>query len=301
VITGQRYDHLDAPEGFLVYDAMRALDPDFLVHTGDVVYYDRGPMTAKSAEMARLFWRRMYSLPRLFEFHAVVPAYFEKDDHDLCGDDCWPGKPKARLGEIDYETGREIFYEHTPRPEDEPYRSFRWGKLLQIWLLEVRDFRSPNSMPDGPEKSIWGEEQKEWFTRSVAASDAVWKIFINPTPVVGPDRALDKRDNHANRAWRTEGDWFREWGAAQGDNFLVLAGDRHWQYHSVDPETGLHEYACGPVSDMHAGGSPGLERRYHRFHRVGGGFLSVEAEGRELRLRLHAVDGSVVYEDVKQR
>jgi alkaline phosphatase D len=166
-------------------------------------------------------------------------------------------------------------------------------------LLEVRDYRSANSAPDGPQKTIWGEAQKEWFTHSVSSSNAVWKIFINPTPIVGPDRALDKRDNHANKAWQTEGDWARRWAAQQGDNFVVAVGDRHWQYHSVDPETGLSEYACGPASDMHAGGSPGFERKYHRFHRVAGGFLSIEAKETELHIRHHAVDGSVVYEDVR--
>ena len=32
----------------------------------------------------------------------------------------------------------------------------------------------------------------------------------------------------------------------------------------------------GPASDQHAGGSPGENRAYHKFHRVQGGFLSVE-------------------------
>ncbi|MEZ5393429.1 MAG: alkaline phosphatase D family protein [Bryobacterales bacterium] len=297
--TCQRYDHVDSLDGFVIYESMRKLDPAFFVMTGDSVYYDRGPMIVKNAEMARLCWRQMYTLPRLFDFHAEVPTYWEKDDHDMVGDDCWPGKPRTPLGEIDYETGRQIYYEQTPRPRDKPYRTFRWGKLVQIWLLEVRDYRSPNSAPDGPEKTIWGREQKDWFVQGVAQSDAVWKIFINPTPLVGPDRALDKRDNHANKAFRTEGSWARRWAASQGDRFVVVVGDRHWQYHSVDPKTGLNEYACGPASDMHAGGSPGFERKYHRFHRVAGGFLSVQAEEKELRIRHHAVDGTVVYEDVR--
>ena len=58
----------------------------------------------------------------------------------------------------------------------------------------------------------------------------------------------------------------------------MICGDRHWQYHSVHPETGLHEFSAGPASDEHASGSPGLDPRYHRFHRVQGGFLAVTAE-----------------------
>ncbi len=33
-------------------------------------------------------------------------------------------------------------------------RTFRWGKTLQIWLVEGRDYRSPNNMPDGPEDPV---------------------------------------------------------------------------------------------------------------------------------------------------
>ena len=34
------------------------------------------------------------------------------------------------------------------------YRTFRWGRGLQIWLVESRDFRSANTMKDGPDKTI---------------------------------------------------------------------------------------------------------------------------------------------------
>ena len=40
------------------------------------------------------------------------------------------------------------------------YRTFRWGKLLQIWLTDGRDFRSPNTMKDGPEKTHLGQASR---------------------------------------------------------------------------------------------------------------------------------------------
>lgn len=62
----------------------------------------------------------------------------------------------------------------------------------------------------------------------------------------------------------------------------------------------MQEFSCGPVSNQHSGGSPGLDRNYHRFHRVRGGFLSVnfrrEGENNRLYFRLHDVAGEVVYE-----
>ena len=90
-------------------------------------------------------------------------------------------------------------------------------------------------------------------------------------------------------------------GRAPGlDNFFIACGDRHWQYHSVHPDTGVHEFSCGPASDQHAGGTPGENISYHRYHRVKGGFLSVSvrraARGSEIAFRFHDVDGKVVYE-----
>ena len=90
------------------------------------------------------------------------------------------------------------------------YRTIRWGRDLQIWLTEGRDFRSPNKQADGPEKTIWGVEQKAWFQRTVKESDATWKVLISPTPLVGPDRR-GKNDNHANAGYAHEGDELRAW------------------------------------------------------------------------------------------
>ena len=52
-------------------------------------------------------------------------------------------------------------------------------------------------MPDGPGKSIWGKEQKEWLKRTLVASDATFKLLISPTPMIGPDN-LRKTDNHCD-------------------------------------------------------------------------------------------------------
>ena len=184
-------------------------------------------------------------------------------------------------------------------PMERPYRTFRWGNGLQIWVVEGRDFRSPNPMPDGPGKSIWGKEQKQWLKDTLLESDADWKVLVSPTPIVGPDRT-DKHDNHANDAFTHEGNEFRTWVQENlPNNFFIANGDRHWQYHSVHPATGVNEFSCGPISDQHAGGSPGYDPKYHRFHREEGGFLSVNTnrvgDRSTIDFALHAVDGAVVY------
>ena len=64
---------------------------------------------------------------------------------------------------------------------------------------EGRDYRSPHMTPQGPSKTLWGFEQLAWLKRTLLESDAVFKILISPTPLVGPDDAnqADRPDSTA--------------------------------------------------------------------------------------------------------
>lgn len=296
VMTCQGYPDRGHPDGHAIYPAMQALKPAFGVLTGDLVYYDNDEPRAVNPPLARYHWERMFSLPRLVEFTRNTAAYWLKDDHDTLSNDSWPGR---RAGQLSFAEGQEIFRQQAPLAGGPCYRTFRWGRDLQIWFTDGRDFRSANTDPDGPAKTIWGAEQKAWFQRTVAASDATWKVLVSPTPLVGPDRK-NKKDNHANEGFKHEGDEIRAWLRKHvPDNFFVVCGDRHWQYHSVHPGTGLNEFSVGPASDEHAGGTPGEDKAVHRFHRVKGGFLSVavrpEGKKSKIRFELRDVRGNVVY------
>jgi len=299
VSTGQAYDDRDLPSGgYKIYSAMQKLEPDFFVHTGDILYYDN---LAKTLPLARWHWARMYSFPSNVDFHRNIPSYFIKDDHDTWMNDSWPGMESRFMGDFTFEQGLAVFREQVPMGRD-TYRTFRWGADLQIWLVEGRDFRSPNTMSDGPDKTIWGEKQKRWFKRTVSQSDATFRVLISPTPLVGPDRP-NKRDNHSNRAFAHEGRELRRFIADQ-QNMVVVCGDRHWQYISEDPETGLREYSSGPASDEHAGGWKSENvLPQHKYLNVTGGFMSVSVERDEgvakLTIRHYGVDGELLHEDIR--
>lgn len=297
VMTCQGYPDRGHPDGHAIYPAMLALKPAFACLTGDLVYYDNDPPKVTSPALARYHWQRMFSLPRLLEFNRQVATYWLKDDHDTLNNDSWPG---TEMGTFTFAEGQKIFRQQAPMMDGLSYRTFRWGRDLQIWLTDGRDFRSPNKAPAGPPKTIWGAEQKAWFFRTVKASDATWKVLISPTPLVGPDRGK-KNDNHSNAGFQHEGDEIRAWLHANvPDNFFVICGDRHWQYHSVHPQTGLHEFSVGAASDEHAGGSPGEDPKYHRFHRVKGGFLATTlkrvGDRSAIGFQHRDVNGKVVYE-----
>ncbi|QDT31180.1 alkaline phosphatase D family protein [Thalassoglobus polymorphus] len=300
VVTGQMYKDLDHREGFHIYPAMKKVGVDFIVPTGDTVYYDNETPRANTLELARYHWHRMYSLPRHIEFHQTIPGYWEVDDHDALSDDCWPTKNPKFMLPLTFEQGYATFREQVPLGTQPTHRTVRYGKGLQIWMVEGRLYRSPNNSPDGPEKTIWGKEQREWLMKSILESDADFKVLVSPTPIVGPDRS-GKKDNHANKVFAYEGNLFRDWTAEQKlDNFFVCCGDRHWQYYSIDPKTKLKEFSCGPASDQHAGGTPGQDFEVQPFHRVKGGFLTVnvlrEKGSPVIAFRHHDVHGKVVNE-----
>lgn len=251
----------DKKLGYPSFAAMTALKPDFFIGTGDIVYYDHPPQTAaQTLPELRKKWHEQFRFPRLIEFFAHTPAFWSKDDHDFRFNDADLGGKKLP----EPATGIEIFREQMPIfvPWDRTtpnYRTHRVHKHLQLWFMEGRDYRSNNKMPDGPEKTIWGREQREWLQTTLKASNAAWKVIITPTPMVGPDRN-SKTDNHTNLGgFKQEADRFFQWLLDNNlRNVLTFCGDRHWQYHSIHP-LGVEEFSVGALNDENAikGEKPG--------------------------------------------
>ena len=286
----------DGLRGHKIYPAMMKINPDFVIHAGDIEYYDKPDPWAMTLELMRFKWSRIFALPSNRQFYQNTTSYFLKDDHDTLKNDCSPGE---MYGSVSFEEGVELFNREQFPARDPRYQTVRWGKDLQVWFLEGRDFRSPNKLPDGPEKTILGAKQKEWLFNSLDESEAKFKLVFSPTPIVGPDRK-NKKDNHANDIFAHEGKELRA-RLAQYDDLIVLCGDRHWQYASYDENSDLWEFGCGPGSEKHQlGWNPKDKRPVHRFLRVAGGFLSGEikytSKRSQLTLQHRKVNGDVVSE-----
>ncbi len=288
----QPYVGPDKHLGYPALETILKMKPDFFVGTGDNVYYDTPdkPRAETIPEMRRK-WHEQFVQPRFLDLFAAVPTYWEIDDHDYRvddGDNTGDHHPTP-------EEGRRIMLEQLPvapmeDKDAKTYRTHRVSKELQIWLPENRMYRSPNAMEDGPEKSIWGAEQKAWLKKTLKESDATFKVLISPTPMVGPDD-LRKTDNHCDiGGFRHERDeffgWLKENGLDQ-QNFFIVCGDRHWQYHAVDP-SGFEEFSCGALVDANSrlgrkSGDPkstdpeGLIKQPYLQDPRSGGFLLVKA------------------------
>lgn len=299
VVTGHDFNRKDSPSGHKIYDAMAKENLDFYVHTGDIEYYDKPNPWAYTEDLMRFKWDRLFALPFQRDFYKNTTSYFIKDDHDVLRNDAYQG---MTYGTVSFDRGLEIFDKEQFPSNDSTFKTIRWGKDLQVWILEGRRYRSKNTDKDGPEKTILGEAQKQWLFRTINESDATAKVIVSATPILGPDRAKGKNDNHSNKAYQTEGDELRDF-INQHENVFITCGDRHWQYVSHYEGTNLWEFSCGPGSNQHAGGWNQEDYfTQHRFLRVKGGYLlgSVYHENDAVKLKFehHDVDGKVVNEKV---
>src|SRR5260370_33235588 len=83
-------------------------------------------------------------------------------------------------------------------PAEEPtrlYRRFRWGRLLEVFILDTRQYRSPNADTDGPAKTMLGAEQKRWLLDGVTSSSATWKVVVTSVSLSIPTGKPDARDS----------------------------------------------------------------------------------------------------------
>lgn len=297
VVTCHDYIRKDTTDGHKIYDAMMKMFPDFYVHTGDIEYYDKPEPYALTEELIRFKWDRIFALPLQRNFWANTTSYFMKDDHDVLTNDAFPG---MTYGTVSWQRGLEIFDREQLPSADTTYKTVRWGKDLQIWITDGRTYRSKNTDPDGPGKTIFGKEQKDWLFRTLQESDATFKVIMLANPILGPDRK-NKSDNYANSNFKFEGDEIRKF-LNQFDNVYLVNGDRHWQYVTHFEGTNLWEFSTGAGSNEHAEGWPPDDvRPEHRFLRVKGGFLRGEVSAKNgiptLTFRHCDVDGKTVHEE----
>ena len=313
----------DKELGYPGLESIRELEPQFFIGTGDNVYYDHPALgRAQSLHEMRKKHYEQFSQPRFRALFQSVATYWMKDDHDYRWDDADPHNPyrggsSMEANQPSHELGVAVFREQLPvvDPADPgalTYRTHRLNKDLQIWLLEARDYRSPNTMPDGPGKSVWGERQREWLEQTLVASDATFKVIVTPTPLVGPDDAR-KKDNHTNiGGFQHEGNAFLTWLEENGfleKGLYFVSGDRHWQYHSIHP-SGFEEFSCGALvrqnsrlgrkpGDARSTDPNGLIEQPFTNDRPTGGFLLVKVTPDDAQKR--SVLDFVLYSDVGEQ
>jgi alkaline phosphatase D len=222
--------------GMKIYEAMRRTAADFFIHCGDNIYAD-GPIpemvTAENGQiwrnivtpevtkvaetLAEFRGRYKYNLldENVRRFNAEVPQIWQWDDHEVTNN--WsPSKDlsaDARYTEKNVPLlishGTRAFLEYAPmryagvEESERVYRRISYGKLLDVFVLDMRSYRAGNNFnrqtESGPETVFLGEAQIAWLKKELLRSEAVWKVIASDMPLglqVG-----DGTDNAGRPSW----------------------------------------------------------------------------------------------------
>ena len=162
---------------------------DFFAHLGDYVYVnDGGTITLDDY---RGVYRRWHAQPYLRDLHAALPVVATWSDGEFYNGVDRTG-PADRIA-----AAKRAWFENFPvrDPGDRrPERSFTWGGLADLAVLDDRTHRDPSvsgtNRIDGdgletysPTRTALGQEQFDWLTGLLRASTATWRIVAEDYPM----------------------------------------------------------------------------------------------------------------------
>ncbi|MBC7925652.1 MAG: alkaline phosphatase D family protein, partial [Bryobacteraceae bacterium] len=292
--------------GMTGYEAMRRRNPDFFLHSGDTIYAD-GPVPAEVKLPDGAVWKNvtteakskvaetlneyrgnyLYNLldENVRRFNSEVPQIWQWDDHEVLNN--WSSskdlKQFSQYTEKSVGTlvGRatKAFLEYAPLrfsadESERVYRKIPYGPLLDIFVIDMRTYRGPNTwnrQPNESEETTYlGKPQLDWLIQGLADSRATWKIIASDMPIgvqVGDGKDAQGRpmwENAANgngpalgRELEIAG-LLRELKRRKVRNTVWLTADTHYtaahyfnpgkaQFTDFDP---FWEFISGPI---HAG------------------------------------------------
>ena len=257
--------------GYPIFRTMARARPDFFLFVGDTIYADHpckepgnvpgANFVARSLDEFRRRHHYNREEPAVQEFFRLTSVYAIWDDHEVRNDFSGPSEPLMPVG-------RRAFIEYWPivPPEEEPtrlYRKFRCGRLLEVFILDTRQYRRPNTDLDGPGKTMLGAAQRRWLVDNVTASTALWKLVVSSVSLSIPKARPGAGDSWSNASvfgipqeggtgFAVERDTIlRRLRQGGVKNLVFLVTDVHHAElirHHPTPDWSFHEFVAGPLS-----------------------------------------------------
>jgi alkaline phosphatase D len=229
---------------------------DLVFFLGDYIYEGgTGGNAVRPHNSGEIFtldeYRNRYALykgdPNLQLSHAACPWVVTWDDHEV--DNNYAGSQPEDAQPIEAFLARravayQAWWEHQPvrlpaptGPDLRIYRSFEWGGLASLFVLDGRQYRSDQACGDGLsepcpewfdlERTMLGAEQEAWLANGLRGSGSTWNVLANQTvftsmPVLG-NFNMDQWDGYPASQQRLH-DVLGEPGVL---NPVVITGDIH--------------------------------------------------------------------------
>ncbi len=257
--------------GDFIYEYNGASSDDGKAYEDRGLQLPSGAPRMESREDLDYVWARNRSDPHLqamMERHTIIATW---DDHEVTNDRSFDYEAGHHVGDSSFHLnerpdamqeffrdGAQAYFDWLPlriainRDAEDPlevitlYRDFQFGKLVHLWMLDERWYRSPppgEALSLGPESvgatsesriqpgaTMLGEKQKEWLAASIGGATTRWKVLgqqvqTSPLAATLPGTSvfinLDAWDGYeADRQWLTE-------VLGSTENAVVLTGDLH--------------------------------------------------------------------------
>ncbi|MEX2106347.1 MAG: alkaline phosphatase D family protein [Solirubrobacterales bacterium] len=188
---------------FGVWRQIKAEENDFNVMMGDTIYSDSevpgvGGVTGTAVTVAQKWAKYRMNLGQKpwAGLRGATSYYAHWDDHEFINDfarseDVFPeeGGNVVYDGEALYENGAKAFRNYNPitySTRDGIYRSFRWGKNLQIFFLDERSFRSSSADYGGACDNPAGSGSPDLAPTAPPANRALFSVIAPQLALPAP-------------------------------------------------------------------------------------------------------------------
>ena len=239
--------------------------PDFTVWLGDYIYEGAGVVDGDPKARTHLGpeptnvveYRNRYARyktdPQLQASQAACPWFVIWDDHEV-ENNYAALTPQDAVDEPTFRARRfaayQAWWEHQPTRLDPPtdenaefriYRDVQWGGLIELALLDGRQYRTDQACGDvslstdpacpesaDPTRTMLGDEQEQWLLDTLSASSATWNVIGNQViladaTIAGAVLNYDQWDGYPVARARL----LQAFADRAIPNLVVLTGDIH--------------------------------------------------------------------------
>ncbi|MEM7600047.1 MAG: alkaline phosphatase D family protein [Verrucomicrobiota bacterium] len=295
---------------YTAYEQMMADDPDLVFHLGDYIYEYKGiPNRVRlhvgpeieTLEQYRQRYNQYRTDPLLQKMHGHCPWWVTWDDHEFDNNCAGDISEEEGIDTIAYLKRRaaayQAYYEMMPLrasacpvgPDMKLYRSGRFGRLANFYVLDTRQYRTDQPNEDrnkplneaalSPDNTMLGHLQRGWLQQSLIRSEARWNVLAQQVMMGMANRqtkenepavySMDQWPGYANE--RIE--LMRFLQERRISNPVVLTGDIHTNWvnelrvNDLEPE-GKPVATEFVATSLSSGGNGQVQRSYHDLYRA---------------------------------
>ncbi|HEY4181496.1 MAG TPA: alkaline phosphatase D family protein [Kofleriaceae bacterium] len=291
---GQGYGRNPDWGGLKGYESILNAKPDLFLHVGDLIYADN-PILPEQTTWDGRVWKNVSNervarvAQELEDFRARFAYNFEDsnvaalaknvaciaqwDDHET-HNNWFPGQIleddryiKENRASVLAAWAMQATREWTPIGGATVNRVIHYGPLLDIVVVDLRTFRTPNDANTGQGEAMLGSAQARWLVDALETSKARWKIVACDQPlalVIGDGPNNSRQEGYANGVPGAPSGREAELAGVLAalkqrgvKNVVWLTADVHYAaHHAFDPKNAsavfdpFHEFVAGPI---HAG------------------------------------------------